>query len=218
MWDANTGTAVSPPLRHEAVLGAAFTPDAKRLLTFGRDKRALIWDIVQGKIAGSAPVRHDQEINVGQYSPDGRLLVTGSRDNSAWIVDTARNEPMFRLWHKFPVTSADFSPAGKILATTSDKVYLWHAASGTQLAVLEPPIRYESAARFSPDGKLLLVWGDRSARIFDVALFTTHDGEQLRQFVCSKSLAGALEFTDEEMRDPMLGSSGTRVPCSRSRP
>jgi WD40 repeat protein len=190
-----------------------FAPDPGRLLSFGRDKRALVWDVAAGRVEKTIPVEHDQGITAAQYSGDGRLLVTASRDNSAWIVDAVRGVPLFRLWHKFPVTSVDFSPNGRILATASDKLYLWHTGSGTELAVLDAPKRYESAARFSPDGKTLLVWGGGAAHVFDVALLTSNDAASLRRSVCGKS-GGITTFTPEDMRDPILGG-GIRMPCAR---
>lgn len=132
-------------------MDTAFSPDASRLLTFGLNKTAMIWNIPQRKIERMLGVNHDQRIDVGQFSPDGRFMVTGSRDNSAWIVDGTESQGMFRLWHKFWVLSADFSRNGEMLVTTSNKLYLWHTRSGEELAVWEPPGRYHSEARFSPE-------------------------------------------------------------------
>jgi WD40 repeat protein len=168
---------------------------------------------------GSTVASHDDGIYVGQYSPDGHLIATGSRDDSAWIVDTVTGQGLFRLWHKFWVQSADFSRNGDILATTSDKVYLWDTGSGTQLAVFDAPSKYQSGVNFSPDSSMLLAWGDRSATVFDSTLLTSYRGTRLRDFICQSLLARTGKFTDEEMRDSMLaGNEDARAPCLRSGP
>src|SRR5262249_57242140 len=46
VWGADTGAAVTPPLRHgDAVLHAAFSPDGRRIITSCKDGLARVWDL-----------------------------------------------------------------------------------------------------------------------------------------------------------------------------
>jgi WD40 repeat protein len=59
VWDAFTGEAVSPPLRHDrAVRVLAFSPDSRRLLSAGDDGMARIWDL--SPAAGPSDELRDQ--------------------------------------------------------------------------------------------------------------------------------------------------------------
>jgi hypothetical protein len=61
----------------------------------------------------------DSEVTSVAFSPDGRLVVTGSRDNSARLWDMASGHEVLRLPHESAVNSVAFHPAGTYLATGS---------------------------------------------------------------------------------------------------
>lgn len=104
------------------------------------------------------------------FSPDGRLLAsgsrspifeTGSRDNpiTLWDVNTGKRLNTLE-GHGNDVYSVAFSPDGSILASGSrDKtVILWDVKSGTQLNRfhgVQDTFDYMNAVTFSPDGTTL---------------------------------------------------------------
>src|SRR5947209_1997340 len=54
------------------------------------------------------------------YSPDGKLLATSSRDNTARLWDAGTGKPLVTLTgHKKNVYFSAFSPDGKLVATAS---------------------------------------------------------------------------------------------------
>ena len=87
------------------------------------------------------------------FSPDGKRIVTASRDNTArlWDAETGKQigEPL--EGHTNGVMSAAFSPDGKRIVTASwDKTArLWDAQTGKQVGEPIKAMRIKSGARRS---------------------------------------------------------------------
>ena len=73
------------------------------------------------------------------FSPDGKQVVSGSRDKTVQLWDTATGAPLQTLkGHMGLVSSVAFSPDGKqVVSGSGDKtVQLWDAATGALLQTL----------------------------------------------------------------------------------
>lgn len=103
---------------------------------------------------------HSAPILFTNVSPDGRLLVTASRDRTARLWHTRTGLPAGPGWqHADIVNCARFSPDGlRVITSTSDRTLrLWDPASAQPLS---PPIRYDSPianVEFAPDGRRVVV-------------------------------------------------------------
>ena len=129
--------------------------------------------------SGTRIVRaHAKSIGTLAYSPNGRLLVTGSDDSTAKLWDvTSPYHPriLVTLPLSLPVKSVAFSPDSKILAAGGDdkRVHLWNVnnpARPVLLSILPVRFRYPVfRLAFSPTAPVLAAEGDDASLLWDVA-------------------------------------------------
>jgi WD40 repeat protein len=217
VWDALTGEPISETMRHESKLfSAVFSPDGQSVVTASEDSTARVWDARPGRalprslkhvnfskepgLNSGASLQPDADWNAarpaaGQYSFDGKRILTFSGDRTARIWEAATGkELMAPLRHDGWITCAEFSPDGKAVLVacagaptqtwaprtggTDDhwaseqpggaSAYLWDARTGRPLV---GPLRHAarvSAAHFSADGlRVVTASWDKTARVWD---------------------------------------------------
>lgn len=165
VWDLNTGrNACDDPLRLENVVfpvinAVVFSPDGKSLaVSAGGDdpkQYVTLWDTTTWeRVPGVSFVGHTRvAFGAVAFSPDGKLLVTGSQDQAVRIWDVRTGKLIRTLeGHTGTVFSVSFSRDGKRLASAGyGPLRIWDTDRWDEVLVLEGQSGFVSAA-FDADG------------------------------------------------------------------
>ena len=129
-------------------------------------KAAEIWPDEAAKSAlqqalsyGRALAGHTGTVFSAAFSPDGKMVVTASNDNTARLWRASTGTLLHTLvGHTGAVNSAAFSPDGRMVVTasTDGTARLWQASTGKLLHTLASHTGMVFSAAFSPDGKMVV--------------------------------------------------------------
>ncbi|MBL8078673.1 MAG: PD40 domain-containing protein [Anaerolineales bacterium] len=128
LWDIKTRKSIQWITDSNFVDSIAFSPDGETIASTSRDGKIILWDVRSQKAIGSPFILPTNGIPTTlSFSPDGKLIASGSYDNSINLWDVATRQPISEglMGNDWPVGQITFSPDGKSLATTSNKIILW---------------------------------------------------------------------------------------------
>jgi WD40 repeat protein len=101
---------------------------------------------------------HSSEIWSLKFSPDGRILATGSDGETVIIWDVQTGLMLRAISVHYGKPPMAFSPSGNLLATGAiGAVVLWNPYTGEKVRTLELPDGHIWSMEFSPDGKSFAV-------------------------------------------------------------
>jgi len=130
---------------------------------------------------------HSDQVLSAAFSPDGRRIVTASRDRTAriWNASTGREIAILR-GHEGHIESAKFSPDGTHVVTASDDgtARIWDTGTGHEIVTLRGHDDSVVGAAFSPDGtRIVTASWDKTARIWnaitghEIAILRGHEAQ-----------------------------------------
>src|SRR4051812_45616393 len=148
--------------------GIAFSPDGA-LLAVCSAHRVEIIDARGGQVLRL--IRgHEAMVADVAFSPDGRVIVTGSYDGTARTWEVVTGTPLATFaGHEGAVYAVAFSPDGTRIATASaDKTArVWDVASGAVRLTLTGHFETAQDVAFSPDGTRVATPCTLSALVWD---------------------------------------------------
>ena len=130
VWDRETGAELAAfEAAGRRALGARFSPDGNRVVTYSYSDRALhMWDARTGEELFQLE-GHRGRVPDAAFSPDGLLLASASTDRTARLWDAATGDELAVLGpHLGPLSGIVFSPDGAGIATFgSGGARVWQA-------------------------------------------------------------------------------------------
>lgn len=173
VWDGETGTPITPPLKHGTdVESVRLSPDGRKLLTIG-GAIARVWNAETGGLLFA--LHHEGEVFEGVWSESGRFIASGSQDASCRVWDAQDGRLLQDLRHPTAVRCVAFDRDEMRIATgsTDGEVRMWDVNIGEEIS---EPLRSGSpphrgavfSIRFVEDGRRLEVRGPSAEHVWEV--------------------------------------------------
>jgi WD40 repeat protein/serine/threonine protein kinase len=146
----------------EKIRGIELSPDGRYLAAYAHQYPSFtrLFEVATGRLVGPA-LWHKSTVFAVAFSPDSRMLLTGSNDNTAQIWTVPDGKPLARpLDLHRTVQLVAFAPEGRSVATQDgDLVRVW-ALPEEGLPIVDLPLPGKSSfAALSPDGALAILTG-----------------------------------------------------------
>jgi RNA polymerase sigma factor (sigma-70 family) len=147
----------------------AFTPDGRRLVTSGEERKLRIWDVASGRELRAWSEQGGLTACLA-ISADGRWLASApvlyrvnKYDVTLWDLATGKEKRRFFMTRHCPMALA-FSPDGRFLAAVGGdreqgEVRIWDLQTGQEQRRLEGRFGPLTSVAFSPDGRTLAAGG-----------------------------------------------------------
>jgi WD40 repeat protein len=169
VWRARDGAQLAVLRGHaDRVLDVAMNTAGTRIATAGADSTARLWSADGHELY---VLHHRGPVDRVQFSPNGELLATASRDEMGriWRVADGRLAHTLR-GHTQSVVDLAFRPDGRLLVTASDDgdARLWNVRTGDSLKVFRGHFSAVNGVAFSPDGRWVVTAGPRTAGLWDI--------------------------------------------------
>jgi len=186
LFDTATGEELAALTGHGCG-SPVFSADGRRIGFAGDNATLKLWEMETGQIT-TILTGHNGDVGRCGFSPDGKLVMSGSRDKTikVWVADAKETSATLAgTNHAGAIRSCAFSPDGMCVVTGSDDktLKLWDSQTCHVLATLIGHTAEVTSCAFSPDGSRVISGGrDNTVRLWDreaareLKTFTGHQG------------------------------------------
>jgi len=189
IWDLTKDTLISIPAHQQAVLGATFSHDSKKLLTWSREQEAKLWSI-DGAFLQNFEVGAANKIYQGSFSKADKQILLRSSDWRTLIVNLDNLEQQ-SIAHDSYATFAAFLPneqavvscsndkTAKLILADKSVVVLPHENSPVQKAYLSKKAKVFATLDLA---NTIRVWNSKGK-----LMATKNNKERIKELVfCTK--------------------------------
>lgn len=159
------------------------------------DDSVKVWDLAQSKERYTLKNAHPSDAKCVVFSPDGKTLASGGRDDKIKLWNAADGLPIRSINTGATVRSVAFSPDGLSLISANDDntLKLWEVATGKALRSFTGHEGEVRDVAYSPDGKTIA----SASRDGTVKLWDAATGTLLRNYTGHKGDVLAVAFSPD---------------------
>ncbi|KAH7340944.1 WD40-repeat-containing domain protein [Rhizoctonia solani] len=175
-WDMLSGKAMTKPTALLAasintIIPSSLSNNGQIATKWQND--ISIWDTSTGMLVAGPFRGHTNEVQSAAVSPDGTLVISGSKDNTilVWSMNAPSVPVKVFKRHTAAVTSIAFSPNGKYVASGSDDtvVFVWNIQEEHSYESYEGHTQSVTSLDFSPESARVVSGStDCTIRVWDI--------------------------------------------------
>jgi WD40 repeat protein len=157
----------------DKLYSVAYSPNGKYIVS-GDGYALHLWDANSGKPIGKPLIGHESIVTSLAFSPDSKLIASGSKDKTLRLWDIDSNKTIFVLrGHTSGISSVAFGMDGKRMVSGSwdNSIRLWSTTDGNPIG---QPLKDKNqgeviSVAFSTNNKYIVSGGtDKTLRVWDV--------------------------------------------------